>query len=71
MSRKATASQTSARTYATHLAAFAFYIFKEERVRQKKLGNGVKQLGLKILINGGYGLFGSPAFKYADLVWLS
>jgi integrase len=30
MSRKATASQTSARTYATHLAAFAFYIFKEK-----------------------------------------
>jgi DNA polymerase, archaea type len=41
--------------------------FKEERVRQKKLGNEVKQLGLKILINGGYGLFGSPAFKYADV----
>jgi DNA polymerase I len=41
--------------------------FKEERVRQKRLGNGVKQLGLKILINGGYGLFGSPAFKYADV----
>jgi DNA polymerase, archaea type len=41
--------------------------FKEERVRQKRLGNEVKQLGLKILINGGYGLFGSPAFKYADV----
>jgi DNA polymerase I len=41
--------------------------FKEERVRQKQLGNDVKQLGLKILINGGYGLFGNPAFKYADL----
>lgn len=41
--------------------------FKEERVRQKKLGNDVKQLGLKILINGGYGLFGSPAFKYVDV----
>jgi DNA polymerase I len=41
--------------------------FKKERVRQKKLGNEVKQLGLKILINGGYGLFGSPAFKYADI----
>jgi DNA polymerase I len=41
--------------------------FKEERLRQKKLGNEVKQLGLKILINGGYGLFGSPAFKYADI----
>jgi DNA polymerase, archaea type len=41
--------------------------FKEERVRQKQLGNEVKQLGLKILINGGYGLFGNPAFKYADV----
>jgi DNA polymerase elongation subunit (family B) len=41
--------------------------FKEERVRQKQLGNEVKQLGLKILINGGYGLFGSPIFKYADV----
>jgi DNA polymerase I len=41
--------------------------FKEERVRQKHLGNEVKQLGLKILINGGYGLFGNPAFKYADV----
>src|SRR5918996_4413170 len=41
--------------------------FKEERVRQKQLGNEVKQLGLKILINGGYGLFGNPAFKHADI----
>jgi DNA polymerase elongation subunit (family B) len=41
--------------------------FKEERVRQKQLGNEIKQLGLKILINGGYGLFGNPAFKYADI----
>jgi DNA polymerase, archaea type len=41
--------------------------FKEERVRQKQLGNEVKQLGLKILINGGYGLFGNPAFKYAEI----
>ena len=41
--------------------------FKEERVRQKQLGNEEKQLGLKILINGGYGLFGNPAFKYADI----
>jgi DNA polymerase I len=41
--------------------------FKEERLRQKQLGNDVKQLGLKILINGGYGLFGNPAFKYADI----
>jgi DNA adenine methylase Dam len=41
--------------------------FKEERVRQKQLRNEVKQLGLKILINGGYGLFSNPAFKYADI----
>jgi DNA polymerase I len=41
--------------------------FREERVRQKQLGNDVKQLGLKILINGGYGLFANPAFKYADI----
>jgi DNA polymerase, archaea type len=41
--------------------------FKEERVRQKQLGNEEKQLGLKILINGGYGLFGNPTFKYSDV----
>ena len=41
-------------------------IFKEERLRQKKLGNNVKQLALKILINGGYGVFGNHYFKYYD-----
>jgi DNA adenine methylase Dam len=41
--------------------------FKAERIRQKHLGNEAKQLGLKILINGGYGLFGNPYFKYADV----
>jgi DNA polymerase I len=41
-------------------------IFKEERLEQKKLGNRVKQLALKILINGGYGVFGSQYFKYYD-----
>jgi DNA polymerase elongation subunit (family B) len=41
-------------------------IFKEERVKQKKLGNQVKQLALKILINAGYGVFGSQYFKYYD-----
>jgi DNA polymerase, archaea type len=41
-------------------------IFKEERLRQKNLGNQVKQLALKILINGGYGVFGSQYFKYYD-----
>ena len=42
-------------------------IFKEERLKQKKIGNQVKQLALKILINGGYGVFGNPYFKYSDL----
>ncbi|MGC2570591.1 MAG: DNA polymerase domain-containing protein, partial [Candidatus Nitrosopolaris sp.] len=41
-------------------------IFKEERLKQKTLRNQVKQLALKILINGGYGVFGSQYFKYYD-----
>ena len=41
-------------------------LFKNERIRQKQLGNTVKQLALKILINGGYGVFGSRFFKYYD-----
>jgi DNA polymerase I len=41
-------------------------IFKEERLEQKKLGNQDRQLALKILINGGYGVFGSQYFKYYD-----
>jgi DNA polymerase I len=41
-------------------------IFKEERLEQKKLGNQHRQLALKILINGGYGVFGSQYFKYYD-----
>jgi DNA polymerase elongation subunit (family B) len=41
-------------------------IFKEERLEQKKLGNQDRQLALKILINGGYGVFGSQYFKYCD-----
>jgi DNA polymerase, archaea type len=41
-------------------------LFKEERIRQKELGNTVKQMALKILINGGYGVFGSRFFKYYD-----
>ncbi|HEX6281376.1 MAG TPA: DNA polymerase domain-containing protein [Nitrososphaera sp.] len=41
-------------------------IFKEERLKQKKLGNHVKQLALKVLINSGYGVFGSQYFKYYD-----
>ena len=45
-------------------------IFKEERIRQKGLGNSVKQFALKIIINGGYGVFGSRFFKYRDL-WVA
>jgi DNA polymerase, archaea type len=41
-------------------------LFKDERIRQKQSGNTVKQLALKILINGGYGVFGSRFFKYYD-----
>ena len=41
--------------------------FKAERARQKLLGNTVMQQGLKILINGGYGLFGDESFKYYDV----
>jgi DNA polymerase elongation subunit (family B) len=41
--------------------------FRAERVRQKQLGNMVMQQGLKILINGGYGLFGDDSFKYYDI----
>ena len=39
---------------------------KRKDLRQKKLGNQVKQLALKILINGGYGVFGNRYFKYYD-----
>jgi DNA polymerase, archaea type len=42
------------------------HLFRDERLKQKKLGNQVKQLALKILINGGYGVFGSQYFKYYD-----
>jgi DNA polymerase elongation subunit (family B) len=41
--------------------------FRAERSRQKQLGNRVMQQGLKILINGGYGLFGDDSFKYYDI----
>ena len=39
-------------------------IFRSERLQQKKLGNKAKQLALKILINGGYGVFGHTKFSY-------
>jgi DNA polymerase, archaea type len=40
--------------------------FKAERLKEKKLGNKAKQHTLKILINGGYGVFGHKYFKYFD-----
>ena len=41
-------------------------LFKSERLKQKELGNKSKQLALKILINGGYGLFGDNRYDYYD-----
>jgi DNA polymerase elongation subunit (family B) len=40
--------------------------FREERFRQKELGNESMQLALKNLINGCYGLFGADFFQYSD-----
>jgi DNA polymerase elongation subunit (family B) len=40
--------------------------FKAERVKQKKLENTAQAEGLKILLNGAYGLYGSQFFKYSD-----
>ena len=39
-------------------------VFRNERLEQKKLGNKATQLALKILINGGYGVFGHTKFSY-------
>ncbi|HJT49028.1 MAG TPA: DNA polymerase domain-containing protein [Nitrososphaeraceae archaeon] len=41
-------------------------VFKEERLKQKKLGNNSTQLALKILINGAYGCFGFAGYAYYD-----
>jgi DNA polymerase elongation subunit (family B) len=41
-------------------------VFKAERLAQKALGNKAKQHALKILINGGYGVFGSSDYDYYD-----
>jgi DNA polymerase, archaea type len=41
-------------------------VFREERFRQKDLGNDAKQQVLKILINGAYGVFGKDYFYYYD-----
>lgn len=40
--------------------------FREERFKQKDLGNESKAAVLKILINGAYGLFANRYFKYRD-----
>jgi DNA polymerase elongation subunit (family B) len=40
--------------------------YRNERFKQKELGNEAMQLGLKILINGCYGLFGTEFFEFAD-----
>jgi DNA polymerase I len=39
-------------------------VFRNERLEQKKLANKATQLALKILINGGYGVFGHTKFSY-------
>src|SRR5215211_4139485 len=41
-------------------------VFKAERLKEKALGNNAKQHALKILINGGYGVFGSGDYDYYD-----
>ncbi|WP_148686800.1 DNA polymerase domain-containing protein [Candidatus Nitrosocosmicus hydrocola] len=40
--------------------------YRNERFKQKELGNEAMQMGLKILINGCYGLFGSEFFEFSD-----
>jgi DNA polymerase I len=41
-------------------------VFREERFRQKELGNDAKQTVIKILINGAYGVYGKNYFQYYD-----
>lgn len=41
--------------------------YKADRVKEKRAGNNVASDGLKIMINGGYGAFGSEFFKYLNL----
>jgi DNA polymerase elongation subunit (family B) len=41
-------------------------VFKAERLKQKDLGNKSKQHALKILINGGYGVFGNKDYSFYD-----
>jgi DNA polymerase I len=40
--------------------------FRDERFRQQELSNESRQLALKNLINGCYGIFGSTFFEYTD-----
>lgn len=42
--------------------------FKAERVKHKLAGRTAQAEGLKILLNGAYGLYGSPYFKYSDIL---
>jgi DNA polymerase, archaea type len=51
-----------------HTGAFPsrLTVFKAERLKQKELGNKAKQHALKILINGGYGVFGNKDYSFHD-----
>jgi DNA polymerase I len=51
-----------------HIGAFPsrLKVFKAERLKQKDLGNKSKQFALKILINGGYGVFGNKDYSFYD-----
>ena len=40
--------------------------YRKERFRHQEIGNNPKQLALKNLINGVYGLFGNKFFDYSD-----
>lgn len=40
--------------------------WRKLRLKYKKEGNEIMSTGLKILINGSYGTFGSPFFAYSD-----
>jgi len=51
-----------------HTGAFPakLLVFRKERFEQKKAGNKAKQYAFKILINGGYGVFGEKEFSFYD-----
>ena len=54
--------------YASKTGAFPdrLKVFKAERLKQKDMGNKAKQHALKILINGGYGVFGNREYSFYD-----